>query len=98
MYAGMVQSAINQLLPKLHPPVFGNLLLILQYLLSRSLNYMGWTVGTGCSKWDTLVRSQSVHSLPWYSGMGWTVGTSYTKWGTVGWDTVAWDTVGWDGQ
>ena len=57
---------------------------------------MGWTVGTGCSKWDTWVRSQSVHSFPWYSGMGWTVGTGYTKWDTVEWDTVAWDTVEWD--
>ena len=29
------------------------------------------------SKWDTVVRSQSVHSLLWYCEMGWTVETGH---------------------
>ena len=34
-------------------------------------------------KWYLLVRFQSVHSVPWYSGMGWTVGTGHSKFDTL---------------
>ena len=48
---------------------------LVQPLFVHSLpwyNGMGWTVGTGHSKWDTLVQSLSVHSFP----------------GTLRWDNV----------
>ena len=55
-------------------------------------------MGAVCSKWDTLVQSQSVHSIPWYDGMDsedrvYQVGhfsmypsLSIPFHGTVGWD------------
>ena len=52
---------------------------------------MGWTVGTGCCKWDTLVWSQSVHCLPWYIGMGWTVDTNGTLWYSPRPSIQSWD-------
>ena len=46
----------------------------IQHMCSEALGTVRWDGQRG-HKWDTLVRSQSVHSILWYSGMGWTVGT-----------------------